>query len=166
MMMTTATGIGPALANQGLKAMYHHSVQYGTEQARIGDTYLGSIETQSQDANEKIVATTAREAWNDVEKWRGQVAVAKAALTAIAAGAVGGPLGTALANVGEEAMYNDTITTIRDQAFVGLTFTRAVRDNTTDPTQRALADTALRSAQNASQARTQVAILGNFLTSQ
>lgn len=166
MMTTTATGIGPSLARQGLNAMYHHSVQYGKEQAGIGDTYLGSIESQSQDVNEKTVASTAREAWNDVERWRGQVAVAAAALNAIAAGTVAGPLGAALAHVGADAMYNDTITTIRDQAFVGLTFTRAVRDNSTDPTQKALADTALRSAQNASQARTQVAILGNFLTSQ
>lgn len=164
--MTTATGIGPSLARQGLNAMFHHSVQYGTEQAGIGGTYLDSIELQSQDANEKTVAKTAKEAWNDVEKWRGQVAVANAALSAIAGGTVGGPLGAALAHVGAEAMYNDHITTIRDQAFVGLAFTAAVRDNTTDDTQRALAATALRSAQNASQARTQVAILGNFLTSQ
>ena len=170
--MTTMTmtgprlaGVGAQLARQGTQAMYAPGVQYGKDQARIGESYLGSIESQSQEVNEKVVAHTARRAWTGMEKWHGQVAVAAAALNSIAAG-VGGPLGTVLAKVGSQAMYNDTITTIRDQAEVGLVFAAAVRDNTVDATQKAGAEAALKSASHVSTARAQVSILGDFLVAQ
>lgn len=163
-MITTAPSLGQTLAQQGLKAMYHHSVQYGKDQASIGETYLGSVASHSDNLIEKQVAATAQHAWDSCETWRGQVGAAKAALSAISAG-VGGAMGVALGRVGADAMYNDTIATVRDQVHVGYAFVGAVRDHSTDNTEKALAETALRSANNANTVRAQCAVLGNFLTS-
>jgi hypothetical protein len=164
--MNTISTVGQRLATQGKAAMYSSSVQYGKEQARIGESYLGSIQTQSPEINEKVLAGTALRASQGMERWRGQVGAANAALTALAAGVCGGPIGTALAQVGMETMFNDTITTVRDQANAGLVYTAAVRDNSQVPSQRSEAEAALRSAYGVTTARAQVGILEAFLAGQ
>lgn len=158
-------GIGPRLAAQGRKAMFNSNIRFGKEQAAIGETYLKSIREQSDVRDEQVVAQTARQAWSGVQQWRGQVAVADAALGAIAGG-IAGPLGATLAAVGNSAMFSPHISTIRDQAIVGLEFTRAVRDYSTDDAQRAAADVALKSAAAVSTIHAQFGIVNSFLSAQ
>jgi hypothetical protein len=157
--------IGQRLAQSGLKSMYSPGVHNGKEQAGIGGSYLDAISDKSEISTEKLVSKTAKGSWNRVDRWRSQVAVADAALSAMAAG-VGGSVGMALAMVGAKAMYHKDLQFLTDQARIAIDFTQAVSLHSEDPVQRSLAETALKSALNADYARTQVSILGNFLTSQ
>ena len=159
-------GIGQTVAGQGLRAMFSPSVTHGKDQARIGGQYLNEVAARSSSSNERLVANTAHQAWNQVERWRGQVAASEAALSAISAGSVGGPIGSVLSQVGLSAMFSSNIGTVRDQATVGLVFTSAVHQNTQDPAQRAGAEAALNSAHRVGLARAQVGILDSFLSSQ
>ncbi len=157
--------IGQRLAQSGLKSMWSDGVRYGREQAAIGESYLEAIRDKSDVSTEKVVVETANRSFDRVERWRSQVAVADAALSAVAAG-VGGTVGLTLAAVGKEAMYHRSLEYIGDQAIIAIDFTQALSLHSEDPVQRTLAETALKTALNADTARTQVSILGDFLSSQ
>lgn len=156
--------IGPIIAKVGRESMFSHILRDGQDQGTIGEVFVAGIATESSNETEQILSKTALKASSWVAKWRGQVAVAESTLSAVADG-VTGPVGSVLAGVGYDAIYSDHISTVQDQARVGLTFTQAVADHTEDPGQRARARAALRSSDRVDTARSQVAILGEFLRS-
>lgn len=167
-MNTIAAGIagpvGPAIAAASRGAMFSHILQKGQDQGVIGQSALASIHNESEDYAEKAVAETAYNACRGVNQWRGQVAVADAALQALETGS-NGDLGDTLASVGHKAVYSPHISTIHDQAVVGMRFTEAVARYSEDQEQKAAAEAALKAASQVNTARSQVGILGQFLGS-
>jgi len=67
--------------------------------------------------------------------------------------------------VGHKAVYSSHISTIHDQAVVGMRFTEAVARYSEDQEQKAAAEAALKAASQVNTARSQVGILGQFLGS-
>src|SRR5688500_10404222 len=138
--MNVSPSIGQRLAQSGLKSMYSNGVTNGREQAGIGGTYLDAIRDKSDIQVEKLVLETARTPFDRVDRWRSQVAVSDAALSAVAAG-IGGTVGMTLAVVGKEAMYHHSLEYLGDQAIIAIDFTQAVSLHSEDPVQRTLAET-------------------------
>ncbi|MCA9778251.1 MAG: hypothetical protein KC800_16105 [Candidatus Eremiobacteraeota bacterium] len=165
-MNTIAAGIagpvGPAIAAASRGAMFSHILQKGQDQGVIGQSALASVHNETEDSAEKALAETAYKACSGVNQWRGQVAVADAALQAIQNG-LGSDLGDTLASVGHQAVYSPHISTIHDQAVVGMRFTEAVARYSDDQEQKAAAEAALSAASRVTTARSQVGILGEFL---
>jgi hypothetical protein len=153
---------GPAIAAVCHDAMFGNILQKGQDQGVMGQSCLGSIAREASSDSERILAETAYEACSGVDRWRGQVAVADAALRELEFGA-DADIGATLSDVGHDAVYSPHITTVHDQAVVGMRFTEAIARHTEDPAQKAAAEVALDAASRVGTARSQVAVLGEFL---
>lgn len=156
--------IGAAVAMAGRNAMFSRTLENGKDQGSIGQSTLTSIASEATTNEERIVADTARQACNGVDRWRGQVAVADEALKTLSGGVKAEDLGGTLCQVGHDAMYSTHITTAHDQAVVGMRFTEAVARYSDDAEEKAAAQSALDAAGRVNTAASQVGILGSFLS--
>ncbi|MHB2020816.1 MAG: hypothetical protein ACYCW6_28085 [Candidatus Xenobia bacterium] len=158
----TAPSVGQRLAQAGEKAMFDPGLQYGKDQVDIGVTYNNSLLQQSIDATELSLAKAAQQACDTCPHWRGQLAALDAAFTAVASGCAGVPLGATLAAAGRSGMFSNIVQYGTDQVYLGEAFAEAIRDNTTDATQKQLAATALQACDNVATWRAQVDLLQNL----
>ncbi len=152
----TVNSVGATLAKQGLQSMFAPDVRLIQDQARIGDTYMGQIASQSTDPLEKAVAQVGVGAWNDMNYADSQVGISEATLDAVSAG-VSGPVGNGLASVGKAAMFSKDVTNIQDQARMGEHYVSAEASQG-NAAQQAVAGTALNAWQQMRYADAQVGI--------
>ena len=163
-MSMSVSSMGLRLARQATAAMMDSKVSSVEDRAKIGESYLGSVESQCGLQNEKVVAHTAKVGCAGLTA-RGREVLANRTFWAIAAG-TGGPLGSVLAYVGSKTMHELTgyyNSGQADQAKVGLTFAAAVRDHATTDFQKAGAEAVLAATKDISLDST-VGILKTFLT--
>lgn len=153
--------IGKELAVVAKGAIWNKSIASVQDQCRVGLSFLKAEKNHGNSA-EAVVAATALTAYGSLGDAYSSVGVLKASFNALASG-VGGSLGAVLAHVGVASMYNDSVASVQDQCRVGLAYTRAVRDNSSDGEQKVLAEAALDSYGRVSDAYAGGRILGDFL---
>lgn len=152
---------GPALARLGTDTMYSGKMATVQDQCSVGLAYAKGVRDNGNSA-ESVMARTVLNAYSSTQDAYSAVGVLKAGLNAVAGG-LGGPLGAALAAVGQNAMHSSSVATVQDQCRIGLVFAKAVRDNTSDSTTRTLAQAALQSYDRVNDAYSGEEILNNFL---